>query len=121
MRAVSPLRLLRKLRCLGGYSVSSSLFALGICHLSALHIAFLAFRFRQSPVNIMSWCVNCRICFRFFTTGSPAGYMSFLTTEWTTALSIHTHVKGVRYFPLSWINRNLKLALTKHRFILIFT
>ncbi len=36
----------------------------------------MAFLFRQSPVNMISWYADCRICFHFFTTGSPAGLMS---------------------------------------------
>ena len=36
----------------------------------------VAFLFRQSPVSVISWYADCRICFRFFTTGSPAGHMS---------------------------------------------
>ncbi len=72
----------------------------------------MAFLFRQSPVSMISWYADCRICFRFFTTGSPAGLMSYLITIWMPAISKCTHIRGFRHFPLSRANGNLKLTIT---------
>ena len=72
----------------------------------------MAFLFRQSPVSIVSWYADCRICFRFFTTGSPAGLMSYLTTICTVDNYRCAHVRGFRHFPLSGRDGNSKLTIT---------
>ena len=72
----------------------------------------VAFLFRQSPVSIVSWYADCRICFRFFTTGSPAGLMSELITIWVGNLPKCTHIRGFRHFPLPSYKGNSKLTIT---------
>ena len=68
--------------------------------IAAVHLP-MAFLFRQSPVSVVSWYADCRICFRFFITGSPAGFMSCLTTIRTAVNYECTHIRGFRHFPLS--------------------
>ena len=82
--------------------------------LNVIAVAHLpvAFLFRQSPVSIVSWYADCRICFRFFTTGSPAGFMSCSTTVRTAVNYRRTHVRGFRHFPLFGTNENSKLTIT---------
>ena len=72
----------------------------------------MALLFRQSSVSMISWYADCRICFRFFTTGSPAGLMSCLITVWMPLISKHTHIRGFRHFPLSSYKGNSKLTIT---------
>ena len=100
----------------GGSVALQDIQTLNVIAVVYLHMAFL---FRQSPVSIVSWYADCRICFRFFTTGSPAGLKSCLTTIHTAVNYERTPIRGFRRFPLSSANGNWKLTFNKLSFILI--